>query len=172
MDWKAYDTGKDNEPISEETTFGWTRFGPTCHEESNGNTKASVLFSIKNTQDVQSAIEKLWELESIGIKKVLLLIYTLMTQLVSNGTRYVAKLPWKSDVMKESLTYSKSLSEKLQKPQIKKLSANKENLQAYGNTQAYDNTSGIVETVPEYTRGRKHYIPRHAIITKEAEFTK
>ena len=114
--------------------------------------------------EIAAEVEKLWHLETAGIREGDPVHNEFKDTVTFNGTRYVVKLPWKSDLLKASLPGDKCVSEKRLKSQIK-TSANKD-LKAYDSIIKEQLKAGIIEAVPEHTIGKQHYIPHHGVIRR------
>jgi len=166
-----YIRGEENQPVAEETKLGWTLLGPTFQGTKSEGCKGNLLFCMDSKSEMAAEVEKLWDLETVGIREGDPVHSEFKDTVTFNGMRYVVKLPWKSDLLKAPLPDNKFLSEKRLKSQIKKLSAN-DDLEAYDNIIKEQLKAGIIEEVPENTIGKQHYIPHHAVIRREAETTK
>ena len=165
--------GEENQPIAEETKLGWTLLGPTYQGTNNGGREGSLLFCMEGKPEIASEVERLWDLETVGIREGDPVHTEYKDTVTFNGTRYVVKLPWKSESIRASLQDNKQLCEKRLRSQMKRLSAIPEQLEAYDGIIQEQIKSGIVERVPENALEVKpHYIPHHAVIRQEAESTK
>ncbi len=140
--------GGGNQPIAEETKLGWTLLGPTYQETDGCSQESSLLFCMEEKQKISSEVERLWDLETVGISEGDPVHTKFKDTVTFNGTRYVVKLPWKSESIRASLQDNKQLCEKL-RSQKKRLSTMPKQIEAYDGIVQEQLKSGIVERVPE-----------------------
>ena len=128
---------------------------------------------MENKQEIAAEVERLWDLETVGIREGGPVHTEFKDTVKFNGTRYVVNLPWKSALVKASLQDNRKLCKKRLKSQLKRLSNAPEQLEAYDGIIQEQIKTGIVEKAPETEAGEtSHYIPHHAVIRQEAESTK
>ena len=164
--------GEENQPIAEETKLGWTLLGTTYQGTDGCGQEIGLLFCMENKQEISSEVERLWDLETVGIRESDP-VHTEFKDIVTfNGTRYVVKLPLKSESIRASLQDNRHLCENRLRLQIKRLSTIPEQLEAYDGVIQEQIKSGIIERVSEKEAAVKHYIPHHAVIREGAESTK
>ena len=89
---------------------------------------------MENKQEIASEVEKLWDLETVGIREGDPVHTEFKDTVKFNGTRYVVNLPWKLALVKASLQDNRKLCEKRLKSQLKRLSNAPEQLEAYDGT--------------------------------------
>ena len=102
----------ENQPIAEETKLGWKLLGPTYQGTKDGGREGSSLFCVEGKPEIASEVERLWDLETVGIREGDPVHTELKDTVKFNGTRYVVKLPWKSESIRASLQDNKQLCEK------------------------------------------------------------
>ncbi|XP_065052644.1 uncharacterized protein LOC135681921 [Rhopilema esculentum] len=169
-----YIRGEEDQPIAEETKLGWTLLGPTYQGTKTDDQESKLLFCMENRPEIATEVDRLWDLETVGIREGDPVHVEFKDTVKFNGRRYVVNLPWKSATAKASLPDNKKLCEKRLRSQLKRLSRVPEQLEAYDGIIQEQIKAGIVEKAPKKETGvtATHYIPDHAVIRQEAESTK
>eukprot|EP00795_Rhopilema_esculentum_P001929 gene1929-16441_t len=128
---------------------------------------------MENRPEIATEVDRLWDLETVGIREGDPVHVEFKDTVKFNGRRYVVNLPWKSATAKASLPDNKKLCEKRLRSQLKRLFRVPEQLEAYDGIIQEQIKAGIVEKAPKKETGvtATHYIPHHAVIRQEAEST-
>lgn len=161
--------GKKDEPIAQNTVFGWIITGKT--NQSTGINKRNERVTLTTIADVNSELKKFWELEEVGHFNN---VYTQQEQMAeehyiintsrNNDGRYIVKLPFKNSE-KQSFygTRKKALRRLIQlessfkkKPQLK---------EEYNKCMAEYIELGHMELSPEQgvVDGDCYFMPHHAV---------
>ncbi|XP_065069772.1 uncharacterized protein LOC135694820 [Rhopilema esculentum] len=129
---------------------------------------------MENRPEIATEVDRLWDLETVGIREGDPVHVEFKDTVKFNGRRYVVNLPWKSATAKASLPDNKKLCEKRLRSQLKRLFRVPEQLEAYDGIIQEQIKAGIVEKAPKKETGvtATHYIPHNAVIRQEAESTK
>ena len=121
--------------------------------------------------NLESAVSKLWDLESLGIKASDEVHESFESEINFIDGRYSVKLPWKQGHDPLTSNYENSFSR--MKGQIKRLKRAPEVLKEYDSIIKEQLSSGVIEKVTELEGAcRVHYLPHQAVIRKDAETTK
>ena len=119
----------------------------------------------------QARMEKLWDLDSVGIHEGDHVHDSFKDNVTFNRTRYIVELPWKEG--KYELPINIDLCEKRLKSLVNRLKKEPEQLEKYDKTIKDQLVAGIVEPAPEEPTGNRiHYIPHHGVFRKDAKTTK
>ena len=171
--------GGPGEPVALKTTIGWVLSGPvkgeTLHSSSNCNvnflTDSTSLFVNSEKHEIDSQLNKLWDLESIGIRVEDEVHTHVIDNICFTGKRYSVGLPWKVAHKPLSDNYSNSLARL--KSQVRKLKDTPEIFEKYNEVIAQQVRDGIVEQVTELDPATKiHFLPHRAVIREDAETKK
>ena len=170
--------GGPNEPVAVKTTLGWTLSGPlkgkglTNSEPINVNFIPSVAEKVPANCDIlKCEVNKLWDLDTLGIKPQNEVHEKLIDNISFTGSRYSVGLPWKAGHDNLPSNYANSLARL--KSQVKKLERNPDILCKYNDIISEQLESGIIEKVPELHVAEKvHYLPHTAVVRENAETTK
>ena len=116
-------------------------------------------------------LEKLWDMDTVGIRERDKVHTVCMDSIRFNGSRYVVELPRKPG--NYVLPSNRELCECRLISQIKRLKQDPDQLKAYDDVIKEQLKTGIVEAVPdEATDNRTHYIPHHGVWKRHPETTK
>ena len=167
--------GKVNEPVAVQTELGWVISGPLSYEQPAYRAQEVQVNFVGSdsimTESLERNVQRLWDLEALGIAGSSEVYEDFVDSIAFNGTRYSVKLPWKEGHNSLPSNYELSLSR--MKGQIRKLRKEPEVLEEYNEVIKEQFTSGVKESVTELERADKvHYIPHLAVVRKEASTTK
>ena len=164
--------GKDDEPVAVDTCLGWVISGPLKGSSENEPAKVNfVSHGVNDVSDINFNVNKLWDLETLGVKESDDVHEALLDKIKFNGTKYSVKLPWKQGHGHLPTNYSNSLAR--MKGQIKRLGNEPELLGEYDAIIKDQLESGITERVSELeTKKKVHYLPHQAVIRRDANTTK
>ncbi len=162
--------GELGEPVAIETKLGYVLSGPMkCVQRE----PISIQLCLTN-ESLEEKVQKLWDLETIGIKEEDPIHETLIDEISFNGERYKVKLPWKEKDAK--LPSNHNLAMERLKGQFKRLKRDPKIMEEYDKIIRDQEREGIVEKVPEgeiKKEGSKvHYLPHQAVIRQNVETTK
>ena len=150
--------------------------GPPKKESIRQQTGSVSKFVSQNSvaidrANLESAVSKLWDLESLGIKASDEVHELFESEINFIDGRYSVKLPWKQGHDPLPSNYENSFS--LMKGQIKRLKRAPEVLKEYDSIIKEQLSSGVIEKVTKLEGACKvHYLPHQAVIRKDAETTK
>ena len=171
--------GGPDEPVAVKTTIGWVLSGPVkgeiLHSSSDCNvnclTDSTSLFVNSEKHEIDSQLNKLWDLESIGIRVEDEVHTHVIDNVFFTGKRYSVGLPWKVAHKPLATNYSNSLARL--KSQVRKLKETPEIFEKYNEVISQQVRDGIVEQVTELDPATKiHFLPHRAVIREDAETTK
>ena len=143
--------------------IGYLLSGPITNPPSTSSTiNANILKVIVSTESENKALERFWNLESIGILPNE--TEANKTQTVSEYDQYCAKLPWKDS--HPPLPTNLSIARGRTRSTIPRLSKEPRMLAAYDQIIQEQLQRGFIEKVthPQSTTGHVHYITHHAVI--------
>ena len=171
---------RGNGPTAVKSKVGYLLSGPVKsnrdrkNNDTSTNSIANLLVSLKSEDH---SLEKLWNLESIGInsKEVeqnndeFLKKYQ-EESIEFHGNKYIVGLPWKQD--HETLPTNFVVAKRRTENVIKRLSKTPEMLTKYGNIIAEQERRDFIEKVndEEISTSKTHYIPHHPVY-KESSTT-
>ena len=163
--------GGQNEPVAVKTSLGWTLSGPLKGEKLNFQSDVNVNHVNVSLSD---NIDKLWDLETIGIRPTDEVHEGLIDNIEFTGERYSVGLPWKVGHGPLQTNYDISLSRL--KRQLRKLRQTPTILESYDQVIKEQLQSGIIEQVAELENpsgsSKIHYLPHHAVVRDSVETTK
>ena len=167
--------GEVDEPVAVETELGWVLSGPlTFKQPADRPQEVNVNFVGRDSVSLESLegnVQRLWDLETLGIKESDGVYEEFVDSIAFNGNRYSVKLPWKEG--QDSLPSNYELSLSRMKSQIRKLRKEPDILQEYDSVKKEQLDSGVIEKVAQLEEtDRGHYIPHLAVIRREASTTK
>ena len=165
--------GKDDEPVAVDTGLGWVVSGPLKGSSENECANVNFVSQVgkNNVSDLGCDVNKLWDLETLGVRETNDVHEALLDKISFNGTRYSVKLPWKQGHGHIPTNYSNSLAR--MKGGIKRLTNEPKLLSEYDAIVKEQLNSGIIERVGELeTKENVHYLPHRAVIRKDAKTTK
>ena len=173
--------GGQQEPVAVKTSLGWVLSGPLkgkkldylydndCQVNICIDESSSV--ACLGNQDLDSKLNKLWDLDSIGIREVDKVHETVLDDIKFTGYRYSVGLPWK--LGHKPLPSNYNVSYLRLKSQVKKLRQTPVILDKYNDIISQQVEEGIIEQVAELEPGGKvHYLPHRAVVREHAETTK
>ena len=167
--------GGSDEPVAVETRLGWVLSGPIKGKKVDLTETLNVNFVIDSTAEknipVEHIVDKLWDLDSIGIREGNEIHEDIVDNITFDGTRYCTKLPWKTNHNPVPSNYDCSLSRL--KSQLRKLKNEPEIMEEYNNIIQQQLKDGVIETVNGLEPAKKiSYLPHMAVVRKDAETTK
>ena len=167
--------GGSDEPVAVETRLGWVLSGPIKGKKVDLTETLNVNFVIDSTAEknipVEHIVDKLWDLDSIGIREGNEIHEDIVDNITFDGTRYCTKLPWKTNHNPVPSNYDCSLSRL--KSQLRKLKNEPEIMEEYNNIIQQQLNDGVIETVNGLEPAKKiSYLPHMAVVRKDAETTK
>ena len=167
--------GGPQQPVAIKTLLGWVLSGPLKAGKLNHLSHVNVNFvSSMNKSDKQhldEMVNKLWNLESIGIREGDQVHETLIDNIHFTGDRYQVGLPWKVGHGDLPSNYDISLI-RLQ-GLLKRLRKDPITLQKYDEIIKEQEETHIIEEVPALSKVEKvHYLAHQAVIREDAETTK
>ena len=170
--------GGPNEPVAIKTTLGWVLSGPMKGKTLNSTENVNVTFvplssfpAKSDKQKIEENVNRLWDLDTIGIRQENEVHVQVIDNIYFTGKRYSVGLPWKAGHKalptncENSLMRLRSLGKKLRK--------DPETLDKYNDILTEQVESGVIEQVAELEPAEKtFYLPHMAVIRAEAETTK
>lgn len=168
-------SGEIDEPVALETSLGWVLSGPLKGRPGSGEHVVAHVSCVTENQKVNEQldknVQKLWDLETLGITDSDEVHEEFVDNISFNGVRYSVKLPWKEGHDNLPRNYATSLSRL--KGQVKKLRKEPNLLDEYDAVIKEQLNSGVVEKVAQLEQADKvHYLPHLAVVRKEASTTK
>ena len=166
--------GKQDEPVAIETELGWVLSGPLaieCGSSDSANivTVNNVVTQVK--ESIDSQLDKLWDLDSLGIRPVDEVHEEFSDNIRFTGKRYSVKLPWKTG--HRPLPTNQRTGIVCLRNQVRKLQKTPALLKEYDKIIRDQLAAGIVEKVPAVDLARNvHYLPHHAVVRENASTTK
>ena len=166
--------GGPNEPVAVKTTLGWVLSGPltgmTLNSIENINVNFLPSFPSKSGK-IEETVQKLWDLETIGIRPENEVHEHVIDNIIFTGKRYSVGLPWKAGHKALPTNYENSLIRL--KSLGKKLRKDPPTLAKYNDIINEQAESGVIEQVTELEPAEEtFYLPHMAVVRAEAETTK
>ena len=139
--------GKDDEPVAVDTCLGWVVSGPLKGSSENESAKVNFVSQVENQNlnNIGFDINKLWDLETLGVRECDDVHEALLDKIKFNGSKYSVKLPWKQGHEHLPTNYSNSLGR--MKGQIKHLASEPKVLSEYDAIIKEQLNSGVIERV-------------------------
>ena len=168
--------GEPGQPVAVKTKLGWVLSGPLRGKNVQGLMQSNISLVIDSTalskkQKLEEDVHKLWDLETLGIKRGDEVYEDLLDRVEFSGERYSVSLPWKLGHKPLPSNYANSLCRL--KSQMGKLKKNPAILEACNNIIKEQEEAGIIEKVNSLEKADKiHYLPHQTVIRTEAETTK
>jgi len=164
--------GGPHDPVAVKTTLGWVLSGPLQGEKLNSSSFCAVNFlQCEKSKSLDEQVNKLWDLDSLGIRPNDDVHEFLVDNIKFTGERYSVSLPWKAGLGPLPLNYTNCVARL--KSQVKKLKQDPEVFQKYNDVIIEQLNSGIVSRVSELEEtGKVSYLPHSAVIREAAETTK
>ncbi|XP_015761462.1 PREDICTED: uncharacterized protein LOC107340611 [Acropora digitifera] len=166
-------------PVAVSTTVGWVLPGPVKNLPKEK--LSSIQFSSTHVLRVDSRsndtlyehFEKLWDLDSIGIREKDTVLEAFEKNVNIQDGRYSVHLPWKEHHKLLPDNYENSLARL--SSQLKQLRRDPEVLREYNSIIEDQLRSGIIERVDTTecpAVGKVHYLPHHGVVRRDALTTK
>ena len=168
--------GEPGQPVAVKIKLGWVLSGPLSGKNTQGLMQSNISLIIDSTalnrnQKLEEDIHKLWDLETLGIRRGDEVYEDLLDRVEFSGERYSVSLPWKLGHKPLPSNYANSLCRL--KSQMNKLKKNPAVLEACNNIIQEQEQAGIIEKVTSLEKADKiHYLPHQTVIRTEAETTK
>ena len=163
--------GGPHDPVAVRTTLGWVLSGPLQGEKLNSSVCEVNFLQCEQSKNLDVQVNKLWDLDSLGIRPKDDVHESLVDNIKFTGERYSVSLPWKAGHGPLPSNYANCVARL--KSQVKKLKQDPEVLQKYNDMILEQLNSGIVSRVAELEDNRKvSYLPHSAVIREDAETTK
>ena len=173
--------GGQQEPVAVETSLGWVLSGPLKGKKLDHiySSDCQVNFCIDETSkfssvgnlDLDYKLNRLWDLDSIGIREANKVHEGVLDNIKFTGHRYSVGLPWK--LGHKPLPTNYNISMLRMKSQVRKLRQTPIILKKYDEIISQQVEEGIIEQVAELEPEWKvHYLPHRAVIRENAETTK
>jgi len=170
--------GGPNEPVAIKTTLGWVLSGPLKGKILNSTENVNVNFvplssfpAKSDKQKIEENVNRLWDLDTIGIRPENEVHAHVIDNILFTGKRYSVGLPWKAGHKALPTNYENSLMR--MKSLGKKLRKDPQTLDKYNDILIEQVESGVIEQVTELEPAEKtFYLPHMAVIRAEAETTK
>ena len=168
--------GGPDEPVAVKTTLGWVLSGPLKGEKFD-SINCNVNFCIDSRpamnekQDLDAKLQRLWDLDSLGIREQDEVHENVLDDILFSGKRYSVGLPWK--VGHKPLPSNYNVSLQRLRGQVKKLEQTPNIYAQYNDIINEQVKEGIIERVSELeTADKIHYLPHRAVVRENAETTK
>ena len=91
--------GKVNEPVAVQTELGWVISGPLSYEQPAYRAQEVQVNFVGSdsimTESLERNVQRLWDLEALGIAGSSEVYEDFVGSIAFNCTRYSVKLPWK-----------------------------------------------------------------------------
>ncbi|KRX34809.1 hypothetical protein T05_137, partial [Trichinella murrelli] len=174
--------GKKGEPVAVHSTLGWIICGPMTNEKrepTSSSHSVKVLYA-KVDEQLDEAIRKFWEIETIGMMDdsdkadidSTRAVQNFESTLQFDGIRYTVRLPWLEDDAQLPNNYHQALSRLQQIERSLKNDPHKAAHYERGMREYLE--EDFVEEVTDRTGypGRIWYLPHHAVIREDKTTTK
>ena len=165
--------GGPHEPVAVKTTLGWVLSGPLKGEKFDSSPQCSVnlLPCEPSAKGIEEQVNKLWDLDSLGIRPKDNVHEALLDDIVFTGERYSVSLPWKEGHGHLPLNYNNCVARL--KSQIRKLKQDPKILHEYDRIISEQLQTGIISKVSKMEDAeRVSYLPHSAVVRENAETTK
>ncbi len=170
--------GEKTHPVAVNTKLGWVLSGPLKGKSLLENNVETVNVSFIESFEPNSKhkhfdkmVEKIWDLDSIGVRETNDVYTDAIDNISFNGQRYSVALPWK--VGHKQLPSNFSNSYNRLKGQIRKLQGTPKLLEECDRIIREQEESGIIEKVTEMESAEKvYYMPSQIVVRENAETTK
>lgn len=169
-------------PVASCTTLGWVLSGPVPSEKkstqlSSANLVSAHLLKVscqpKEESFTDALLQRLWDLDSIGIREKATVHETFLENISFESGRYCVKLPLKEN--RDLLPDNYDLSLARLNSVVRRLRKEPSVIKEYDHTFRDQLQSGIIERVEEteeQSLGQTHYLPHQAVIRSDALTTK
>ena len=160
--------GEPGQPVAVKTKLGWVLSGPLRGKNVDGLVQSNISLIINATnlskkQKIEEDVHKLWDLETLGIRRGDEVYEDLLDRIKFSGERYSVSLPWKLGHKPLPFNYANSLCRL--KSQMKKLRKDPSVLEACNNIIKEQEQSGIIERITSLEKADKiHYLPHQSVL--------
>ena len=170
--------GGPDEPVAVKTSLGWVLSGPVKGEKLD-SIDCNVNFCIDSIpplvagekHDLDNQIQRLWDLDSLGIREKDKVHENVLDDIAFVGNRYSVGLPWKSGHKPLASNYNVSLHRL--KGLVRKLEQNPKIYEQYNDIISQQAAEGVIEKVTDHEPvGKVHYLPHRAVVRENVETTK
>ena len=164
--------GGPHEPVAIKTSLGWVLSGPVKGKKLNSSISVNFVSSFEpKMRKIEEEVNKLWDLDSLGIRAEDEVHENLVDNIVFTGERYSVSLPWKAGY--GPLPYNYQTCVARLKSQVKKLRQDPEIFKKYDEIISEQVDTGVVSKVSDMEKAEKiSYLPHSAVVREEAETTK
>lgn len=162
-------------PTAVKSHIGYLLSGPMSNASSKKNSNKHILNVITSRNPVESALERFWTLESMGVNPATVtetkldeLRHYQQTSIEYTDGKYTAKLPWKYD--HPPLPDNYDVTKRRTESTIRRLRKDPTLLKTYGDIIADQERRGFIERVPDNQSSscKVHYIPHHPVQKKSS----
>ena len=165
--------GGPHEPVAVKTTLGWVLSGLLKGKKFDSSPECSMNFlpSEPSAKMIDEQVNKLWDLESLGIRPNNDVHEALIDDIVFTGERYSVSLPWKAGCGPLPLNYKNCVARL--KSQVRRLRQDPKIFHEYDRIISEQLETGIISRVSEMEDPEKvSYLPHSAVVRENAETTK
>ena len=149
--------GETNEPVAVKTKLGWVLSGYSRGKSLDSIENVNVNFVVDDNNSVNSDVNKLWDLDSVGVRQSSSVHTDVVDSISYNGDRYSVALPWK--VGHKQLPSNSSQSLIRLKSQMRKLKNDPKIMEECDKIIKEQEKLGIIEKVVELGKADKvHYL--------------
>ena len=168
--------GGPGEPVAVRTTLGWVLSGPLKGKKLNSSEISVVnhvhdIFNATSHKEIDGNLNKLWDLDSLGIREKDSVHENVIDNICFTGKRYSVGLPWKVGHGQVPLNFANSQARL--KNQLKRLRQTPELLVKYDEVIKDQLANNVIEEVSELELANKvSYLPHQAVCRDSVETTK
>ena len=164
--------GRVDEPVAVETSLGWVLSGPMKGCDVDGGVNVNlVTHENVSSMNFEGEVQRMWDLETLGIREGNDVHEALIDKIRFNGVRYVVELPWKQGHETLLTNYANSLVR--MKGQKKRPRKEPNVFGEYDKIIREQLNAGVVEVVAELDKKEGvHYLPHQAVVRRDAKTTK
>ena len=170
IDTRRPTTGRG--PVATLTKIGWVLSGPISSNNHINSTHLTVEYTMKCTDSVAHKIEKMWDLETIGITPTDDTYEKFTNNLEFKDNHYKTSLPWKQSHAPLPDNYNNSL--RRLRSNLKRLRSNPEILTRYNDILTTQFQDRMIERRygNEPVEEKLHYLPHHGVLREDKQTTK
>ena len=90
-------SGEGGEPVPIETCMGWVLSGPMKEFRGDPQISVNLVRQVipRDNQELENGVQKLWDLETLGVREENVIHEAMKDGISFNGERYKVSLPWK-----------------------------------------------------------------------------
>ena len=165
--------GGPHEPVAIKTTLGWVLSGPLKGKSLASISECSLNFlpCEPSTRDIDQQVQKLWDLDTLGIRPNDDVHENLIDNIKFTGKRYSVSLPWKAGHGHIPLNYDNCYARL--RSQVRKFKQDMTTFHEYDRIISDQLDRGIISRVAEMEEADKiSYLPHSAVVRQSAETTK